>query len=59
MMLAGAVRNRDLHNYVLGVRQEHFYLVKTVFVPSFNILLETFPRQLLTEIVVRRRTDPT
>ena len=58
-LLTPVVRNRDVHNYVLGVRQEQFYLVKAVFVPSFNVLLETFPKTALAQIQVPRYTDPT
>ena len=38
------VRNRDVHNYVYGVRGLHFPFVEAHFVPAFNVLLETMQR---------------
>lgn len=38
------IRNRDVHSYVFQVRQSHFGLAETHFVPAFNVLLETMQR---------------
>lgn len=37
--LASAVRNRDAHRYVRGVRQSHFHAVELLLVPAFNALI--------------------
>jgi hypothetical protein len=38
-LLAGKIRNRDAHRYAENVRAFHFHVVKSLFVPAFNILL--------------------
>ena len=40
-LLGTTIRNRDAHAYVEDVRESHFYLVEKLFVPSFNILLNS------------------
>lgn len=42
-LLASSIRNRDAHFYTPGVREGHFYLVKKVFVPCFNVLVRCLP----------------
>jgi len=48
--LQKSVRNRDAHAYVPKVRQRQFAIVDTLFVESFNLLLQWLPE---------RPTDPT
>src|SRR6266852_144688 len=38
-LLASTIRNRDAHRYTQNVRTFNFHLVKSLFVPAFNILL--------------------
>lgn len=52
-LLGRTIRNRDAHAYVEDVRQEHFYLVRQLFVPCFNILLRWVPKD------IRARSAPT
>ena len=37
-------RNRDVHGYVANKRREDFPAVEPIFVPAFNILVETMRR---------------
>ena len=42
-LLAGTIRNRDAHAFVKGVRDDHFHLVKELFVPCFNLMVSWLP----------------
>jgi len=43
-LLAGTIRNRDAHRYAQNVRTSHFDLVRSLFVPAFNILLKSLDK---------------
>jgi|ERR1035438_3393323 hypothetical protein len=43
-LLASTIRNRDAHRYAQNVRTFHFHLVKSLFVPAFNILLASLDK---------------
>ncbi|MFZ0887149.1 MAG: hypothetical protein WA005_01735 [Candidatus Binataceae bacterium] len=51
-LLAGKIRNRDAHRYAKSVRAFHFHVVKSLFVPAFNILLA-----LVDQAELRSRLD--
>jgi hypothetical protein len=40
------IRNRDVHSYIKGVRNENHPLVEDVFVPMLNLLLGTLPKDV-------------
>jgi hypothetical protein len=42
-LLTYTIRNRDAHAYVPNVREEHFWLVKELFVPALNVLVDWIP----------------
>ena len=39
--LTQVIRNRDVHTYVASQQKTNFPAVKPIFVPSFNILVDT------------------
>ena len=43
--LSQAIRNRDAHTYVAGERRRDFPAVEPIFVPAFNILVETMRKK--------------
>jgi hypothetical protein len=47
-LLAAAVRNRDAHRYVRGIRASQFHGVADLFVPALNILMTTLDCSDLT-----------
>lgn len=42
-LLAKNIRNRDTHAYIPNVRQQHFFLVKHLFAPAFNLCASWYP----------------
>lgn len=42
-LLAKNIRNRDTHAYIPNVRQQHFFLVKNLFAPAFNLCASWYP----------------
>jgi hypothetical protein len=42
-LLANMIRNRDAHAYVPNVRSQHEWLVSSLFVPAFNVMLRWMP----------------
>ena len=46
-VLASKFRNREAHKYVKDVRDKHYYLTATLFIPAFNLLLASLDQQRL------------
>ena len=42
--LTAVIRNRDVHTYIPAERRRDFPAVKPIFVPAFNILVETMKK---------------
>ena len=43
--LTQSIRNRDAHTYVACARRRDFPAVKPIFVPAFNVLVETLKQK--------------
>ena len=48
-LLRSSIRNRDAHRYTRNVRAFHFRAVESLFVPAFDILLETLDQHDLRD----------
>lgn len=48
-LLASTIRNRDAHRYAQNVRAFHFHLVNSLFVPAFNVLIESLNKDQLQD----------